>query len=138
VEETRALIPSALGVEFARLAKTLPVKPLEQLTSHILDGPHVTRTTPRRCCGRAICHSQEHGKWQTESGRCEPHSPMRTTGCSRRGVSPSMAMFSTQRMVRQGADLALWKHTRNSVLCERRAHQAAAETSSMDAILSIF
>lgn len=41
-EETEALLGAQLGAEFAKLAKRLPVKPLGDLSSHIVDGPHVT------------------------------------------------------------------------------------------------
>ena len=43
-EEAEALLGAQLGAEFAKLAKRLPVKPLGELTSHIVDGPHVTPT----------------------------------------------------------------------------------------------
>jgi len=40
--EVAALVASKLGARFTRLSQTLPVHPLEELTSHIVDGPHKT------------------------------------------------------------------------------------------------
>lgn len=42
VFESEALLGTAFGVRFATLAKRFPVVPLGELTSHILDGPHIT------------------------------------------------------------------------------------------------
>jgi type I restriction enzyme S subunit len=40
--EVEALMPSALGNRFSSLAVKHSVRPLSELSSHILDGPHVT------------------------------------------------------------------------------------------------
>jgi type I restriction enzyme S subunit len=40
--EADALLGAELGAKFAVLAKSCPVESLENLSSHILDGPHVT------------------------------------------------------------------------------------------------
>lgn len=42
IEETSALVSSHLGAEFEKLATVHPVRPLVELTSHIVDGPHQT------------------------------------------------------------------------------------------------
>jgi type I restriction enzyme, S subunit len=44
VEEAGALLGAQLGVEFSQLANRMPLKPLGELSSYIVDGPHVTPT----------------------------------------------------------------------------------------------
>jgi type I restriction enzyme S subunit len=41
-EEAEALIGAELRAKFLTFAKVYPIKALEELTSHIIDGPHVT------------------------------------------------------------------------------------------------
>ncbi|MEJ7594170.1 MAG: restriction endonuclease subunit S [Planctomycetaceae bacterium] len=41
-DEAAAFMASHLGTKFSSLPKRFPVQPLGELTSHILDGPHVT------------------------------------------------------------------------------------------------